>query len=387
MSLWSSTTITADHDCARQGIRLRLGVRGRQWPGYRVGSWVHDWIHAQAADHEAPALGSLSVLEQRDAQFLMFRFDEMGLLHNAPGSAEWEESYLGLVNQDGSVYGWTKAPASAVRGAEWDPASFMDETWVRVQPDRWYVGLDGVAVVEDWKTALGTPADSSVDHHPQPIIYCAAIADVLHLDNEAPVRFYRWNLREGAGQMVEQTAGWFRARSRRLLAACYQRDQVTPEALEASLHGGEHCGRCPFDGLKCNGGNALEAISDEALWRSSTRLDGMAKKAKAAAKARMKARTSRLGLPDGTVIGPHVTRPPAFSTKRDDKPKVLEALESVARWALNEGEFKTLFRRSDLSLPKWMGQLPPEMQAKFDGLITDRKRTIYIQGRELFGEE
>ena len=131
MSLWSSTNIQADDDCGRQGIWLRLGKKGVSWDGYRVGSWVHDYIHAHAVGAAKPKLGELSVLEQQDAKKCLYNFREMGLL-DAPEGAVWEQSYIGLVNSDGSVYGWADAPSTAIRGEDWDPASFTDETWVRI---------------------------------------------------------------------------------------------------------------------------------------------------------------------------------------------------------------------------------------------------------------
>lgn len=417
MSLWSSTNIQADDDCGRQGIWLRLGKKGVSWDGYRVGSWVHDYIHAHAVGAAKPKLGELSVLEQQDAKKCLYNFREMGLL-DAPEGAVWEQSYIGLVNSDGSVYGWADAPSTAIRGEDWDPASFTDETWVRIQPDRHWLDTtnpdEPIPTGDDWKTALSMGSEGGLDYKPQPILYGAFLADHYGVPDDRLVRMNFWFLRHpDNGLAVEREAGWFRRMSKRLLAGCWERDQIESSVLESSLTGGEHCSRCPYRGLNCLGTQMEHSMPLEARWRAATRMQGMAAAQMREAKAAMKARTSRLELADGTVLGPLVTRTPRFSLAKADKVKVSQGLEVVARWALQRGDFHSLFKREDKmgALPKWLGKLGrddwvaeewlpdwyevPEdaqkqdgwvridLQSLFDGLTKDYKKTIYIKEPKL----
>ena len=437
--LWRSSTITADDECARQGVRIRLGKPGVPWAGYRVGSWVHDYIRDALRGvprAERPKLGMLSPLEQQDAMYCLRRFQEMGLLENAPASAVVEQTYIGLViapNDEDGLYGgmvggWAEAPPEAVRGPDFDPASFQDETWYALQPDRHYLdeapdleglpkGQTTVATGDDWKSAMSEPNENKVDYRPQPVTYGAFLADFYNVPDDHIVRFNLWYLRHGTCLRVERTAGWFRGMSRRYLEACWRRDQVAAKVHEGSPMGGEHCTSCPFRGLKCSGTVWSDTLPLEAKWRAVERLSGMVKREKEDVKAAMKRLTSRLPLPDGTIIGPLTIHPLALSRKADHKVKVSEALAVVAHWALDAGEFHTMFKR-DGSLQGWLDRLPTEpawvrsrtlpewvdrkdlathgdeaewtavsVRGLFNGLTTRHNKVIYIEERPRLAPE
>ena len=372
--LWSKTIVDADSACPSQGIGLRAGRKGRSWDGYRVGSYVHDAIHAEATGEEAPDRSGLTITELVAADRLMINYRSLDT--GVPEDAVFEESMIAKLDASGDAPdGWDVAPDWAIRGEKWDP-SRADGTYFRIQPDAYFFDPEdsNVLVVLDWKTSWGIPSDSNLEKDTQSIVYSAAMAQRF----PQAVRFVWWNIRYKTGQMCERTSEEWIAMAKPIWAACHERDTVREWDLERDTRAGEHCGRCPYSGDCLGVASDHDNFRDDELYRYSKRLDALARVVKTTMGARLKARTTPLGLaPDLSVVPENKTYP---RWKKGRKERALRELFVLSQ----EMDDMDPFDYFDIKGPlgSWVDSLPDAVSEKVRDSLSQSNRQLFVEKKE-----
>ena len=370
--LWSKSIFDADSLCPSQAIRLRDGEAGDNWAGYKVGSHVHDMIHAHLTKAEPPSMDGLSCEEMAAAERLMERFVLFQV--EIPDDAMIEESYLSEINPDGSPVNWVDAPSWAIRGDDWDPSKTKDKTFWRIQPDLAFVDDDGVLVIFDWKTAWGLPSDAKLERDVQAIIYCAAMADrhpKLRL-----VRFVWWNVRYQKGHMIERSPDDWRALARPILKASYDKDQMDREPMLSDTRPGEHCGRCKYSS-NCIAELSVDSnqMDDAELYRYSQRLGELNRQVRSKLNDRLKARTGILELDGGIRLGPKNK-----TYKRWDRGKKDNGMrEAFSELQHHDGVDPFKFFDVRGSLNDWIESLPEGVRAAVEPHVVETNRQVFVE--------
>jgi len=409
--LWSSTTIR--ERCARQGVRIRQGQPGEEWPGYLPGQIFHE--HAAAdliargcqTTHPLPAprpLGLLGPVAQRDHRMMIERLNDQGYM-DPPEDAVVEGNYMLVLDADGSPMPWCRdgrgdlaagpgyrvqaAPDWAVRGSDWDPSRAVGLTCYRLQPDVWFLALEEyqtpageistrwVLVLWDWKTAQGLVGHQSLAEDVQTITYCAAMALYCQERPDLPdpevVRFVYVNPRFGAARMAEAPPEDWMEEARQLWQGCVECDDLPAQHHEDRAAWGDHCGLCPYR-LECRP-NTPAVVSDRALYDRMRHAQQQAKDLAAQHRARCKDRMSPLELPDGTVIGPQQV--PAVSlprvSKRHPEGRVPAMREAMSRLGQDWPEHFDIKG----SARAWAAGLPQDVLEAVEPWLTRKTRTVY----------
>jgi|TARA_A100001515_G_scaffold137731_1_gene130613 hypothetical protein len=369
--LWSSTIVKTDSDCPRQSLWSREGKEGEQWDGYRVGSYIHDWIYSKLTGFPEPSKDKLSISELVQADSLVKNFESMGDIHIPDNGTCIEQSYVSKILEGGMQAEWVPAPQWAIRGPDWDPYTAGKETVFRIQPDLFFIEGDTI-VIYDWKTGMGRPSDSTLESDEQSIVYAAALSHMY--PQMGKVRFVWWNIRHKTGRSIERSRHEWSNLARPIFKACYDKDQSDRDAIETDTRPGEHCGRCPFskDCLSVSDGH--ESLPDVDLYRYSSRLSTLASRVSKELTKRLKVRTSPVKLPDGSVIGLQIKT--SSKWRRGEKERGLQIVfDSLIEHGMNPYEFLDVRD----SLGKWIERLPEDVSSRIQGLLTDFNRTVVIE--------
>ena len=380
MSLWSSSNLSAESRCPRQALWRRQGKHGAPWAGYRVGSWVHDALHAKGERQPEPPMVGLSVTERAEARRLLAMEERAGLVESVPEGAEWEQQYLAeLIPGERPIFEPIGIDHPAARGPNFDPAQFEEGSWFRLAFDVMWAESDR-AVVWDWKTAMGEPG--SISDSPQVICYGAASA-LLAEQRGAPVErvdVTLWYLRyvhARGGRTVDWPAEWFIERAQALWDECIARDQQSAAEIEEDYRPGAHCGMCDFR-ASClrTGPEAVDGdLDDLTLWRFTEKQETFAKELRGYLKGRLELRTSALEV--GGRILEEVIRPGVALPRGKGAPDRSQLLMDVAKIARDHGvPFADLFTPKG-STAEWIAALPLEAKDLLAPLLKATTRTAY----------
>ena len=371
--LWSKSIFDADAICPSQAIRLRNGEPGTNWAGYKVGSHVHDMIHAHLCGNEPPSMDGLSCEEMVASERLMKKFLEFEL--NIPDGAWVEKSLISEIGDDGVPLGWEDAPPWAIRGDDWDPNKTGGKTFFRIQPDVAFADDGGVIVIFDWKTAWGLPSDSKLERDTQAITYSAAFAD--RFPKATLIRFVWWNVRYQKGHMIERSPDEWRSLAYPMFKACRQKDLQDDSVSMTDTRPGEHCGRCKYNS-KC----IVEVPEDERntmddadLYKYSQRLSELSRQVKSGLNNRLKERTGVLELASGARLGP-VNK----TYRRWDRGKKDTGMKE-AFFELQHEDGIDPFKFFDVrgSLNDWIDSLPDGVRAAVEPHVVETNRQVFVE--------
>ena len=373
--MWSKTIVDADSRCPKQSVGLRQGRTGKKWDGYRVGSYVHDAIHAEASELAAPDRSRLSISELVSADKILRNKSAMEIL--LPEGAVFEESRIGKIEDGGEVPGgWGLAPPWAIRGDSWDPEQ-ADGTYFRVQPDVYFIDPDDpkTLVIYDWKTSWGMPSDSELEKDVQAVVYCAAMGSAMGVEN---VRFVWWNIRYKVGQMCERSTALWLAMAKPIWAACREKDGMDQEALSGDSRAGEHCGSCPYNNDCLGVADDHDGFVDEELYRYSKRLDALARTVRGSMNTRLKGRTSPLELASDFSVVPENRVYPRWA-KGTKEQSIMEVMDRVRE--SDELEIADYFDVKG-SLGSWVDSLPDELAEIVNENLSESNRTVFVERKD-----
>ena len=367
--LWSKSLIDTDSACPAQSLRLRLGEAGSRWPGYTVGSYVHDAIHASCTDRDKPAMDHMSVSEIAGSSRMLRNFSDMDM--SLPKNTVYEKSFIFEVGESGELLSFGDAPEWAIRGDKWDPSMASSETLFRIQPDAYFVDEDGAVVIYDWKTGWGLPSDSSLETDVQAITYAAALSLVYP---DAPsIKFVWWNVRYKKGQMIERTGSDWASRAEPFFAGCFAKDRHNKAVVLNDTRAGEHCGRCPYS-ADCLAPSDEDKMGDADLYRYSKRLSELSREVKSRMTARMKVRTGVLELAGGVKLGP--MNKEGHRWMNGGKGKALEATYDTLA-DLGHDPYEYFDIKGSVSV--WLNSLPDEVRAVVEPHLVETNRQTFIE--------